>query len=222
MRRFALPALVIVTAALLALPALRDKPKPEPVASNGAAELPIAPPPRENRPDPARDLKLVARDRSGEPPREDTYSWIELTLVNTSETFTYPVVIPNDGSADARREPYIYYSAEQQVAPDRWELLPPEPHRIADCGLFAFDWQKDVVDLKPGERLVVTNVWIDEPRFTYNHAGGTVRIRGHYDYRRGRRIGRPEMSAERLGRMGDTPPFTLLSNAIAFDPKATP
>jgi hypothetical protein len=199
--RAAIPAVLVALLAFLAAPASDPQAKPQPE---------VAPPPHD-KPDPARDLKLVAAFDAKQV-EAGTTPYITLTLVNTSKTVTYPVVKPGDGSECGWREPFVHFTAEQLSVQGKWEPL--QKYGGGRCGLFDWHWQKDVVELKPGEKLVVTNEWIPATNFNFQQPG-KVRIRGHYDYRAGARE-RAEPDKD-LGRMGETPAFALATEPVEFD-----
>jgi hypothetical protein len=137
---------------------------------------------------------------------------LNVTLVNTSKTFTYPVVKPGDGSEVGWRDPYIYLTAEQLTVEGKW--VPVEKGGYARCGLFASGWEQDVVELKPGEKLVLD--WWPVSNFVLQYPA-RVRLSAHYEYRAssGKR-GEPRPVAER-GKMGDTPLFAIKSEPVEFE-----
>src|SRR5262245_3541937 len=181
----------------------------------GLAPLPVVPPPPERQPaaekfDPARDLQLVAELKWGETLRPGTDPWVELTLVNTSQTITYPVVRPGDGSEVGWRDPHVFFTAELLGPDDRWTPVPKADSFI--CGSFAWDWPKDVIDLKPGEKLEVNR---SGPHLEFQKPG-KVHLVGHYAYRAtsGKR-GEPRPEDQR-GRMKGVPLFHVVSNPVEF------
>jgi hypothetical protein len=202
--RAAIPALAVAVLAFLVAPvAVPNQP-----AKKDAA---VAPPPHE-KPDPARDLKLVATVGAKQV-HAGTTPEITLTLVNTSKTITYPVVKPGDGSECGWREPFVHFTAEQLSVQGKWEAL--KPVGGGRCGLYDFEWQKSVIDLKPGEKLVVSSDWIPEPSFGLQQPG-KVRLQGHYEYSGGRKKSGPAPAGDR-GRMGGTPAFSLATEAMEFE-----
>jgi len=202
--RAAIPALLVGVAALLVAPASVPRARP------AKARVEVAPAPRE-KPDPARDLKLVATFDAKHVEAGAT-PFVSLSLINTSKTVTHRVVKPGDGSEIGAREPFVHFTAEQLTVQGEWKRLPH--FGGGRCGLFDWQWQKDVIELKPGERLAVTNEWIPVPDFRLQQPG-RVRIHGHYEYRAGRRAGVP--AEDDLGRMGETPAFALVSEPVEFD-----
>jgi hypothetical protein len=69
----------------------------------------------------------------------------EAKLVNGGNA-VHRVVKPNDGSESGWREPEIFFEREVD---GKW-VRGSKPGR---CGMFAQDWKKDIVELKPGEAL---------------------------------------------------------------------
>jgi hypothetical protein len=204
--RAAIPALLVGCVALLVSPAA------VPQAQPAKPQFEVAPPPHD-KPDPARDLKLVTsfdakRVEAGAVP------YITLTLVNTSKNVTYPVVKPGDGSEAGWREPFVHFTAEQLNVQGEW--TPLQTFGRGRCGLFDWKWQKDVIDLKPGEKLVVTNEWIPAADFRLQQPG-KVRVRGHYEYRAGVGKGGRVQPGEDLGRMARMPAFAIQSEPVEFD-----
>jgi len=177
-----------------------------------AAGPEVAPPPHDG-PDHARDLKLVAAFEGKTVPA-GTSPHVALTLVNTSKANTYLVVKPGDGSECGWREPHVYFTAEQLSAQRKWEPL--QRYGLSRCGLYDFDWPKDVVELKPGEKLAVTNNWIPNPDFRLQFSG-KVRVTGHYDYQAGKGKSGVVRAVENRGRMYDTPAFAIASNPVEFE-----
>jgi hypothetical protein len=202
--RAAIPALLIGFVALVIAPAA--VPDARPAAQPAKPQLEVAPAPHE-KPDPARDLKLVATFDTKQV-QAGAVPYISLTLVNTSKNVTHPVVKPGDGSETGAREPYVHFTAEHLNVQGEWKPL--QQFGGGRCGLFDWQWQKDVIDLKPGEKLAVTNNWIPAADFRLQHPG-KVRVRGHYEYRAGRGK-EPD-----LGRMARTPAFALASEPVEFE-----
>jgi hypothetical protein len=200
-----------VSAALFALLGCQPVPPmvpPQPLPG----ELPVAPPPHDP-PDLARDLKLVA-SFDGKPVPAGTAPQIGLELVNTSKANTYLVVRPGDGSEIGVREPHVHFTAESRNVQGKWEPLPGFTHR--ECGLFDWDWPKDVVELKPGEKLLVANKWIPTTDFHLQQPG-RVRVVGPYEYRAGRNKDGKPLGTENRGRMEGVPAFAVHSEPIEFD-----
>lgn len=103
------------------------------------------------RADVERDLVLELRRASTEPLDHERDPRIEVWLVNHSATRSYPVVLANDGSEMGWREPHAFFGVEVRRASGAWEPAQATPG--ARCGMYARDWEKDVVTLAPGERI---------------------------------------------------------------------
>jgi len=207
--RAAVPALLIGLAAVLLVrgqvpPMVPPRPLP--------GEFPTAPAPHEP-PDPPRDLKLIA-SFDGKTVWAGTAPSIGLELVNTSKANTYLVVRPGDGSETGAREPYVHFTAESLSVQGKWEPIPGFTDRA--CGLFDWNWPKDVIELKPGDRLRVTNQWIPTTDFHLQHPG-RVRVVGHYEYRAGRTKDGKALGTTDRGRMEGLPAFAIHSERIEFD-----
>ena len=98
---------------------------------------------------------------------------VSASLVNDSKTTTHPVVKVGDGSELGWREPFVYWTATI----DRGDGKPIEvpKQRYRRCGLFDYDWPKDVVALRPFETLPVDV----HPLLEFQQAG-RVRLQAHY------------------------------------------
>ena len=159
------------------------------------------------------DLKLVAS-----PPKErvigaGTQPYIELKLVNTSKTRTHKVVKPGDGSECGWREPWVYVTAEQGTVEGTWVAM--QRFNGGRCGLFDSNWPKDVVELKPGAELALTD-WYSPDQIECQFPG-KIRLIGHYEYRAvGGKNGKPRPDAER-GAMAGVPLFALTSEPVEFE-----
>ena len=126
------------------------------------------------------DLKLVPKVFGDTRVIEaGTQPYIEFALVNTSKTRTHKVVKPGDGSSDGRRDPWVHVTAEQRTVEGGWAAM--RGHVPAGCGLFDWDWLKDVIELKPGEELKLTD-WYHPSEFEFQYPG-KVWLTGHYSYR---------------------------------------
>src|SRR5262245_17556119 len=160
-----------------------------------------------------KDLKLVALRQSDKVIEAGTDPWVEFALVNTSKTTTHRVAKPGDGSEVGWRDPYLFYTAEQRLVDGKWAAMNRQGH--ARCGLFDSDWPKDVIDLKPGEKLAI-NEWLPHPAFDFQYPG-RVRLFGHYAYRAtGGKNGLPRPQEER-GRMAGWPLFEVVSEPLEFE-----
>lgn len=150
----------------------------------------------------ALEAKLVgpAERKAGEPIE------LKIELVNRSKV-PHKVVLPNDGSESRMREPHTFFSARL----DGRELTPGP---VLRCGLFAEDWHRDVVELKPGERLRIDDRYLP-PSVTLDLSRpGKLELRVHYAYTGGRSArGTGELDP---GPMGRTPAFELVSEPVAI------
>jgi hypothetical protein len=132
---------------------------------------------------------------------------LAVRLVNTGSV-VHRVVKPNDGSESGWREPEIYFEREVD---GKW-VRGGKPGR---CGMFATDWQKDIVDLRPGESLLL------EGYLPPDQALGLAkplkaRVRAVYVYRGGY-LHHGEDDKPDPGPMGKTPPFTLVSEPVEVE-----
>jgi hypothetical protein len=125
-------------------------------------------------------------------------------LVNAGSA-VHRVVRPNDGSESGWREPEIYLEREVD---GKWERG-SKPGR---CGLYANDWHRDVVDLKPGETLALEGYLPPAMSFDLPKKG-KARLRAVYVYGGGQ-VGRTKGEKLDPGPMGKTPPFTLVSEPV--------
>ena len=134
-------------------------------------------------------------------------------MVNTSKAITYLVVKPGDGSECGWRDPYVHLTAEQLSVEGKW--VPIAQRGIGRCGLFDLDWPKDVIDLKPGDKLPL-NSWGPVANLNLQYPG-KIRVFAHYEYRAtGGKDGRSRSVAER-GRMAESPLFAIASEPIEFN-----
>jgi len=134
---------------------------------------------------------------------------LEVKLVNAGKA-VHRVVKPNDGSESGWREPEIYFEREVE---GKW-VRGGKPGR---CGMYAHDWQKDIVELAPGRVLPL------EGYLPLDMAFGLakpykVKVRAVYVYRGGH--GSKGVHGElKPGAMGKTPPFTLVSEPVEVETK---
>ncbi len=159
------------------------------------------------------DLKLVAV-----PPKErvieaGTQPYVELKLVNTSKTRTHKVVKPGDGSGCGWRDPWVHVTAEQRTVEGKWAAMEPLPN--GRCAFFDSDWPKDVIDLKPGEELALTN-WYRPDSYEFQFPG-KVRLIGHYEYRAAALRGLKQLPDAERGAMAGVPLFALASEPVEFE-----
>ncbi len=142
-----------------------------------------------------------------------TQPYIEFKLVNTSKTRTHKVVKPGDGSECGWRDPWVHVTAEQRGVDGSWTAM--QRQSFGRCGLFDWDWAKDVVELKPGAELALSD-WCSPARFEFQYPG-KVRLTGHYAYRAtGGKDGKPRPDAER-GLMTGVPLFEVRSEPVEFE-----
>lgn len=105
---------------------------------------------------------------------------VKARLVNRSKDAVYPAIKPGDGSECGWREPYVFYTAERKNDAGEWK--PATKTRYGRCGLFDHNWQKDVVELKPGESIEIKD-WLPTPSFMFEiQQAGQWRLRVHYRY----------------------------------------
>lgn len=178
------------------------------------------PAPRAVDRDPARDLRLVAsfghkHAHTNSPPK------VALTLVNTSATVTYPVPKPIAGCEFGQYEPHLSFAAEQRSFKGKWEPLPPGGG--PGCGLYGLGGKQEVVELKPGAKLVLTPDGFHGHFYSPRDAG-RMRMTATYEYLRpldprgggGPGAAGPGPRAP-LPEMRGAPPFKLVSNTVEFD-----
>src|SRR5262245_49134491 len=92
-------------------------------------------------------------------------------LVNRSKDRTHQVIKTGDGSADGMREPFVYFTATRREG----EELASSWRR--ECGFFDADWKKDIIPLKPGEKLPLKD-WLHPPSAVFElQKPGPVLIR---------------------------------------------
>jgi hypothetical protein len=131
-----------------------------------------------------------------------------LALVNTGAA-PRKVVKPGDGSDVAWREPAIRWTGE--VWQDgRWVALPMRA--VGRCGNYSSNWQQDVVDLGPGQRLDFE--WGTWPVTLVLPEHGRIRLTAHYDYGAGAHSKGGAVAS--TGAMGSTPRFTVASEPLEF------
>lgn len=131
----------------------------------------------------------------------------EVKLVNAGKA-VHRVVKPNDGSESGWREPEVCFEREVD---GKW-VRGNKPGR---CGMFAQDWQKDIVDLKPEQVLPLEGYLPPEMSFDLARAG-KVKLRAVYVYRGGFMARAKDQKLD-PGPMGKTPPFTLVSEPVEIE-----
>ena len=105
---------------------------------------------------------------------------IKVMLVNRSPSRFYPIVLSSDGSGEPGwREPHVWYTVEARTASGAWR--PAEYTAKRFCGNFDENWDKDIVELKPGQS-------VELPWFTFYPAfwnlddARAIRVVAHYSY----------------------------------------
>lgn len=139
--------------------------------------------------------------------RLELTSALEVRLVNAGK-WTHRVVKPNDGSESGWREPEIYFEREVD---GKW-VRGGKPGR---CGMFASDWQKDIIDLKPGDTLVLEGYLPLDMSFGLTKPG-KAKLRAVYVYAGGFVPRDPDGKLD-PGPMGKTPAFTLVSEPVVVE-----
>ena len=165
-----------------------------------------------NLPSPPLVLELKAREsvHAAEDPV------LELALVNRSGK-PVKIVKPGDGSEVGWREPYVFWTAETRGADGTWTALSPRGY--GRCGHYAAFWEKDVVELKPGERFVIQG-HLRQAQRTFDFNGkGRVRLVAHYQYRGSRERGVEGRGPLEDGPMKGIKPFHVKSAAVEFEVK---
>src|SRR5690606_8508921 len=76
------------------------------------------------------------------------YDVISLYLTNQSETDKYQIILTEDGSESAWREPYIYITAQYKNEQNKWIQL--EKYGSLRSWLFDAEWQDDTTTFNPG------------------------------------------------------------------------
>lgn len=144
-----------------------EAPAPAAAASTGArAEI-------------ERDLVLTIRRTTSEAFEIDRNPRFEIVLENTSTSKTHPIVLPSDGSESNWREPHAFFTVERRSSPSAaWVAAPAE--RMIRCGNYDHDWEKDVVALEPGKKVVLP--WFEFYRQWDLDGASDVRITAHYAY----------------------------------------
>lgn len=131
-----------------------------------------------------------------------------LALVNTGAV-ARKVVKPGDGSDVAWREPAIRWTGEVWQN-GRWVALPMRS--VGRCGNYESNWQKDVVDLGPGQKLAIE--WGNYPVTLVLPEHGRIRVTASYVYAAGANSKGGVVAS--TGAMGATPEFTVASAPLEF------
>lgn len=115
--------------------------------------------------------------------RPDEHVVPQVTVVNRSKKLAFWVVQAGDGSEVGWREPHVWYSATRLRPDGRWGEV--ARRQLARCGVYDPDWEKEVVELKPGARLTLAP-WIGSPTWSLDLSQpGRYRLVVHYAYRGG-------------------------------------
>lgn len=110
---------------------------------------------------------------------------ILLNITNQSSTKAYKIILPGDGSEMAWREPYIYFTAEQETDANEWKLL--EKNILERCGLFDAEWQNDTVLIEPKQKIQIYEMAYQNVMAAFNiKQSGRIRLIAHYDYKQGK------------------------------------
>ncbi len=158
---------------------------------------------------PADDLRVALTLKSPATIEPGAPIELDAALVNRSRRTTHRVVKAGDGSEMAWREPFVFYSAEADTGDGIWRPVPQL--KGGRCGLYDHDWEKDVVDLKPGASLKIE--WLPAAMWALDVPNsGRVRIRVHYAYRHRSttRSGIDPMKSP----MGSIAPFEIVSDPV--------
>ena len=92
--------------------------------------------------------------------------------------------MPSDGSENAWREPYIYFSADFKSERGVWEKL--ESHLPSRCGNYDSNWQKEFITLKPKQTSLYSESIFRINQYFTVKSSGMLRLVVHYDYGQGR------------------------------------
>lgn len=95
------------------------------------------------------------------------------------------MVRPNDGSDVGWREPFVYYTAEMEVAPGVWRPVPRRDD-ISRCGNYATDWYSDVAAIAAGESMELDHL-VEPSRMLEFSRSGRVRLYAAYEYDGGKK-----------------------------------
>ena len=189
-----------------------------PIRSGNAApkhQSQIAPSPIE------RALVLKAKLTSPETVEPGEPIGVQITLKNQSVDQTFPVLKAGDGSELGWREPYVFFTATVDTGDGKPQDVPKASY--GRCGLYDANWQKDVVQLKPGAELPLKD-WLNAPSMMPEfQKPGRVRLYVHYRYRaefagKGAASGKFKPPAKRpsLGVMDGVPAFEIVSAPVEF------
>jgi hypothetical protein len=136
---------------------------------------------------------------------------LTLTLTNSSSTTRYKVILPGDGSENAWREPYVYFTADfKKRKSDKWEPL--EYHKPLRCGNYDPNWHNDTTFIGPKQSMQIYQslFWLDS-YFNIN-SNGTLRLTAHYEFGNGKHSKAKSDSMKSV--LPEIPDFTLVSDTI--------
>lgn len=142
---------------------------------------------------------------------------LQARLRNRSQTHSYQVVLPGDGSEAGWREPTITLAGRRVNT--NGEITPLEHRSMGRCGNYDADWRDEVRDLAPGQSIALS--WLPSPSYTFDFgtAGGRVELWLTYRY-----DARPAsiqfdtkpLEGDPLGALRGYPKFELRSNVLTF------
>lgn len=155
-----------------------------------------------------RDLKLEFVPHATELTAGQHVYVRKLLLVNTSKTATYRVVKEGDGSAEGRRQPYVYFTAEARDPQGNWVSVKHQDWEV--CGKYNSHWQKDVIELGPGESH---NIYWESTHFTFQQPT-KARITAHYEYLARFPGMKDDIPPSERGGMGACPAFHIMSQPV--------
>jgi hypothetical protein len=162
-----------------------------------------------------RDLVLEAVVKSPASIQPGQAVEVSLVLRNQSREITYPVVKPGDGSEVGWREPYVYFTATVETA--KGITVPVPQLGRGRCGLFAHDWPKDVILLKPGAEMPL-NEWLIPASGALNfQEPGRIKLIAHYQYRAGLGKRPADPAAIAASAIAGVPAFAIVSKPVEFD-----
>lgn len=109
---------------------------------------------------------------------------ILLYITNQSSTKAYKIILPGDGSEMAWREPYIYFTAEQETGDNEW--IPLEKNVLERCGLFDAEWQNDTALIEPKQKIKIYEMAYQNVLAAFNiKQSAMLSFTAHYDYQQG-------------------------------------
>jgi hypothetical protein len=128
------------------------------------------------------------------------------------------LVKPDDGSEMGWREPYVFYTAQREVAPGVWQDVPRQS--VSRCGNYDVQWDEDITALLPGASLSLDPRWLTPDRALDLEAAGKVRLYAHYQYSAGQErdgdfFGGSAVHVPR--ELEGVPPFELVSAPLEIE-----